>query len=168
MQNNQRQHRISHAPKDVLPRRICANYCAPSPTGGVVLPRLAGVLPPDHPDGRPPRLTTPPERARERERAREGAYLVMRPSLRLIAYQVMSPYLSRDGPESGRPWEAPASGLTGPPHRASVPRRAYRGSSLIRNSRGALFLVGDLPLHHPPFLRRARTARLTTTGVPRP
>ena len=29
MPNNQRQHRISHAPKDVLPLRICANYCAP-------------------------------------------------------------------------------------------------------------------------------------------
>jgi len=27
--NNQRQHRTSHAPKDVLPLRICANYCAP-------------------------------------------------------------------------------------------------------------------------------------------
>ena len=27
--NNQRQHRISHAPKDVPPLRICANYCAP-------------------------------------------------------------------------------------------------------------------------------------------
>ena len=28
MPNNQRQHRTSHAPKDVLPLRICANYCA--------------------------------------------------------------------------------------------------------------------------------------------
>ena len=27
--NNQRQHRTSHAPKDVLPLRIWANYCAP-------------------------------------------------------------------------------------------------------------------------------------------
>ena len=27
--NNQRQHRTSHASKDVLPLRICANYCAP-------------------------------------------------------------------------------------------------------------------------------------------
>ena len=27
--NNQRQHRTSHAPKDVLPVRICAKYCAP-------------------------------------------------------------------------------------------------------------------------------------------
>ena len=27
--NNQRQHRTSHAAKDVLPLRICANYCAP-------------------------------------------------------------------------------------------------------------------------------------------
>ena len=27
--NNQRQHRTSLAPKDVLPLRICANYCAP-------------------------------------------------------------------------------------------------------------------------------------------
>jgi len=27
--NNQRQHRTSHAPKDVLPLGICANYCAP-------------------------------------------------------------------------------------------------------------------------------------------
>ena len=27
--NNQRQHRTSHAPKDVLPLRICASYCAP-------------------------------------------------------------------------------------------------------------------------------------------
>ena len=27
MPNNQRQHRTSHAPKDVLPLRICANYC---------------------------------------------------------------------------------------------------------------------------------------------
>jgi len=26
--NNQRQHRTSHAPKDVLPLRICANYGA--------------------------------------------------------------------------------------------------------------------------------------------
>ena len=29
--NNQRQHRTSHARKDVLPLRICANYCAPCP-----------------------------------------------------------------------------------------------------------------------------------------
>ena len=29
MPNNQRQHRTSHAPKGVLPVRICANYCAP-------------------------------------------------------------------------------------------------------------------------------------------
>ena len=29
LQNNQRQHRTSHAPKDVLPLRICASYCAP-------------------------------------------------------------------------------------------------------------------------------------------
>ena len=28
MPNNQRQDHISHAPKDVLPLRICANYCA--------------------------------------------------------------------------------------------------------------------------------------------
>ena len=27
--NNQRQHRTSHAPKDVLPLRTCANYGAP-------------------------------------------------------------------------------------------------------------------------------------------
>ena len=27
--NNQRQHRNWHTPKDVLPLRICANYCAP-------------------------------------------------------------------------------------------------------------------------------------------
>ena len=27
--NNQRQHRTSHAPKDVLPLRMYANYCAP-------------------------------------------------------------------------------------------------------------------------------------------
>ena len=27
--NNQRQHRTSHAPENVLPLRICANYCAP-------------------------------------------------------------------------------------------------------------------------------------------
>jgi hypothetical protein len=27
--NNQRQHRTSHAPKNVLPLRICAKYCAP-------------------------------------------------------------------------------------------------------------------------------------------
>ena len=27
--NNQRQHRTSHAPKDVLPLRICAIYSAP-------------------------------------------------------------------------------------------------------------------------------------------
>jgi len=27
--NNQRQHRTRHAPKDVMPLRICANYCAP-------------------------------------------------------------------------------------------------------------------------------------------
>ena len=27
--NNQRQHRTSHAPKDVLPFRICADNCAP-------------------------------------------------------------------------------------------------------------------------------------------
>jgi len=27
--SNQRLHRTSHAPKDVLPLRICANYCAP-------------------------------------------------------------------------------------------------------------------------------------------
>ena len=27
--NNQRQHRTSHAPKDVLPLRICTNYRAP-------------------------------------------------------------------------------------------------------------------------------------------
>ena len=27
--NNQRQHRTSHAPKDVLPLRIFANYCVP-------------------------------------------------------------------------------------------------------------------------------------------
>ena len=27
--NNQHQHRTSHAPKDVLPLRICAKYCAP-------------------------------------------------------------------------------------------------------------------------------------------
>jgi hypothetical protein len=26
--NNQRQHRTSHAPKDLLPLRICANYCS--------------------------------------------------------------------------------------------------------------------------------------------
>ena len=31
--NNQRQHRTSHAPKDVLPVRICANYCAPCQDG---------------------------------------------------------------------------------------------------------------------------------------
>jgi len=29
MPDNQRQHRTSHAPKDVLSLRICANYCAP-------------------------------------------------------------------------------------------------------------------------------------------
>ena len=28
--NNQRQHRPSHTPKDVLPSRMCARYCAPS------------------------------------------------------------------------------------------------------------------------------------------
>ena len=27
--NNQRQHSTSHAPKDMLPLRICADYCAP-------------------------------------------------------------------------------------------------------------------------------------------
>ena len=27
--NNQRHHHTPHAPKDVLPLRICANYCAP-------------------------------------------------------------------------------------------------------------------------------------------
>jgi len=27
--NNQRHHRTPHAPKDVLPLRICADYCAP-------------------------------------------------------------------------------------------------------------------------------------------
>ena len=27
--NNQRQHHTSHAPKDVLPLRICANHCLP-------------------------------------------------------------------------------------------------------------------------------------------
>ena len=27
--NNQRRHRTSHAPKDVLTLRICADYCAP-------------------------------------------------------------------------------------------------------------------------------------------
>ena len=27
--NSQRQHRTSHAPKDVLPLRKCVNYCAP-------------------------------------------------------------------------------------------------------------------------------------------
>ena len=27
--NNQRQHRTSQAPKDVVPSRICADYCAP-------------------------------------------------------------------------------------------------------------------------------------------
>ena len=29
--NNQRQQRTSHDPKDVLPLRICGNYCAPQP-----------------------------------------------------------------------------------------------------------------------------------------
>ena len=31
--NNQRQHRTSHALKDVLPLRTCANYCAPCQHG---------------------------------------------------------------------------------------------------------------------------------------
>jgi len=44
--NNQRQHRTSHASKDVLPLRICANDCAPSqPLGQTVLGWIQSPLP---------------------------------------------------------------------------------------------------------------------------
>ena len=48
--NNQRQHRIPHAPKDMLPLRICAKYCAPRQPllrafpGWIRSPRLAVIV----------------------------------------------------------------------------------------------------------------------------
>ena len=52
--NNQRQHRTSHAPKDVLHLRMCANYCAPCkpllravsayPRGGLQILRLPQIM----------------------------------------------------------------------------------------------------------------------------
>ena len=51
MPNKQRQHRTLHAPKDVLPLRICANYCAPQaythsnhPAVGVITQGLAELF----------------------------------------------------------------------------------------------------------------------------
>ena len=38
--NNQRQHRTSHVPKDVLPSRICADYCAPCQDSRIKLRNL--------------------------------------------------------------------------------------------------------------------------------
>ena len=44
--NNQRQHRATHAPKEVLPLRICANHCAPCQPLKIerTLPGAGGVL----------------------------------------------------------------------------------------------------------------------------
>jgi len=60
--NNQRQHRTSHAPKDVLPLRICANYCAPCQP---LLRAFSGWIRSPPPTPSSPTLHTPNQAGKE-------------------------------------------------------------------------------------------------------